>query len=59
MGVEYEAGEGLQVQILGGNPSITAFKPLVGKPKNGANKGTHKVHWGPDTSRRVILPFLP
>lgn len=58
MGVEYEAGESLQVQILGGNPSIAAFKPLASKPKNGSNVGVHKVHYGGNTPSRIILPFL-
>lgn len=58
MGVEYEAGESLQVQVLGGNPSIAVFKPLVSKPKNGSNVGIHKVHYGGNTPSRIILPFL-
>jgi predicted acyl esterase len=58
MGVEYEAGESLQVQILGGNPSIAAFKPLASKPRNGSNVGAHNVHYGGTTPSRIILPFL-
>jgi predicted acyl esterase len=58
MGVEYEAGESLQVQILGGNPSIAAFKPLASKPRNGANVGMHDVHFGGRTPSRIVLPFL-
>lgn len=58
MQVEYEAGESLQVQILGGNPSIAAFKPLASKPKNVSNIGMHKVHCGGSTPSRVIRPFL-
>jgi len=58
MGVEYEAGESLQVQILGGNPSVATFKPLAAKPRAGNNVGMHKIHYGGKYPSRIISPFL-
>ncbi|ORY01678.1 Alpha/Beta hydrolase protein [Clohesyomyces aquaticus] len=59
MGVDFDKGESISVQISGSFPSIaeyTAFsKP---RPEHEMNKGTHKIHCGPGTPSRVILPFL-
>ena len=59
MGVDYEAGESIQVDILGQYPGFTevaAFsKP---RPESEKNKGTHVVHFGGETPSKVILPFV-
>ncbi|KAJ9480421.1 PepX_C domain-containing protein [Pseudozyma hubeiensis] len=60
MGVDYEAGESIQVDILGqwpGFSEVAAFhKP---RPESEKNKGVHKVHFGGQYPSRVILPFVP
>lgn len=60
MGVDYEAGESIQVDILGQFPGFVetaAFsKP---RPDSEKNKGTHVVHFGGEYPSRVILPFVP
>jgi hypothetical protein len=60
MGVDYEEGESIQVDILGQFPGFTevaAFsKP---RPESEKNKGTHVVHFGGQYPSRVILPFVP
>ena len=43
MGKEYEAGEALELQVLGGLPMVEAFSPLKDASKNADNKGVHKV----------------
>lgn len=59
MGVDYEAGESIQVDILGQYPGFTevaAFsKP---RPENEKNKGRHVIHFGPEYPSQVILPFV-
>ncbi|KAM0424354.1 hypothetical protein ACHAPT_010500 [Fusarium lateritium] len=59
MGVDYQAGESIQVDILGQYPGFTevaAFsKP---RPNSEKNKGRHTVHFGGDYPSRVILPFV-
>jgi predicted acyl esterase len=57
-GIDFKAGEALEVQISGYNPAIAAFQPLVGKANNGINEGFHHVHYGPQYRSRVILPFI-
>lgn len=60
MGVDYDAGESIQVDILGQWPGFTevaAFhKP---RPESEKNKGIHTVHFGGEYPSRVILPFVP
>ncbi|KAL4803983.1 alpha/beta-hydrolase [Aspergillus unguis] len=58
MGMDFEAGEGLEVDVLGRNPTIAAFQPLVGGGKSGVNDGLHHVHFGGKYPSRVILPFV-
>jgi hypothetical protein len=59
MGVDYDAGESIQVDILGQYPGFTevaAFsKP---RPDSEKNKGEHVVHFGGEYPSRVILPFV-
>jgi hypothetical protein len=60
MGVDFDEGETISVQVSGTFPVIaeyTAFsKP---RPDHEKNKGEHKIHSGPDTPSRIILPFIP
>ncbi|KAJ5930865.1 hypothetical protein N7466_006358 [Penicillium verhagenii] len=60
MGVDYEEGESIQIDILGQYPGFTevaAFsKP---RPEHEKNKGDHVVHFGSEFPSRVILPFIP
>lgn len=58
MGVDYEAGESLSVQVSGEYPLVDEFKGK-GKPRvEERNKGTHRVHFGGEYPSRVILPFV-
>ncbi|AEO69966.1 uncharacterized protein THITE_2091470 [Thermothielavioides terrestris NRRL 8126] len=54
MGVEYAAGEGLQVRISGRNLAINNF----GTTEHADNKGQHRVHLGGEHASHVILPFV-
>lgn len=60
MGVDYEEGESIQVDILGqwpGFDEVAAFsKP---RPEYELNKGEHIIHFGGEFPSRVILPFVP
>ncbi|KAF5686007.1 cocaine esterase [Fusarium circinatum] len=59
MGVDYEEGQTLQVDILGQYPGFTevaAFsKP---RPDSEKNKGQHKIHYGGDYPSKVIIPIV-
>jgi predicted acyl esterase len=59
MGVDYEAGESIRVDILGQYPGWTEVA-LFSKPRPDyeKNKGTHIVHYGGMYPSRVILPFV-
>lgn len=59
MGVDYEEGQSLQVDILGQYPGfneVAAFsKP---RPESEKNKGQHNIHYGGDYPSRVIIPIV-
>jgi predicted acyl esterase len=61
MGMDFEAGESLSVQVSGEYPLVDEFKgrgPV--KPKmEERNKGIHKIHLGGENASHVILPFVP
>jgi uncharacterized protein len=60
MGVDYEEGESIQVDILGQFPGFTEVAAFsVPRPDHEKNKGTHVVHFGGEYPSRVILPFVP
>ncbi|KAJ0311119.1 hypothetical protein COL5a_002460 [Colletotrichum fioriniae] len=60
MGVDYEAGESVQVQIGGQFPSIAEYKAFsTERPDYERNKGEHFIHCGPEHQSRIILPFIP
>ncbi|KAG8626752.1 hypothetical protein KVT40_005697 [Elsinoe batatas] len=54
MGIEYEAGESIQVEISGHIMGVNNF----GTNKHSLNKGRHVVHFGAQHASRVILPFV-
>jgi predicted acyl esterase len=53
MGVEYEAGEGLQVRVSGRNMAVNSF----GTAEHNDNRGMHRVHVGGEYPSSVVLPF--
>lgn len=53
MGVEYEAGESLQLRISGHYQGISNF----GTPDHVRNKGLHWVHVGGEYDSHLVLPF--
>ncbi|EXK81026.1 hypothetical protein FOQG_14456 [Fusarium oxysporum f. sp. raphani 54005] len=58
MGIDFEEGESLSVQISGQYPLIAEYKEAKAAPIEERNKGTHKVHFGGAYPSRVILPFV-
>lgn len=54
MGVEYEAGESLQLRISGHYQGISNF----GTPDHVRNKGLHWVHTGGEYDSHLVLPFV-
>ncbi|KAL5333700.1 Alpha/Beta hydrolase protein [Aspergillus crustosus] len=54
MGVEYEAGESLQLRISGHYQGISNF----GTPEHVRNKGKHWVHAGGQYDSHLVLPFV-
>ncbi|RAH84247.1 alpha/beta-hydrolase [Aspergillus japonicus CBS 114.51] len=57
MGVDYEAGESLRVQVSGENPLIQEGKYAKAEVEV-RNRGQHQVHFGGRYPSRVILPFV-
>jgi predicted acyl esterase len=58
MGVDYEAGESLSVQVSGEYPLVDEFGGRKKPQFEERNKGTHQVHIGGDHASHVILPFV-
>ena len=58
MGIDFEEGESLSVQISGQYPLIAEYKEAKAAPIEERNKGTHKVHFGGAYPSRIILPFV-
>lgn len=60
MGVDFDEGESLSMQVSGQWPSIAEYKAFSeDRPEWERNKGVHFVHCGGQTPSRVILPFVP
>ncbi|CAH0033309.1 unnamed protein product [Clonostachys rhizophaga] len=59
IGIEFEAGETLSVQVSGQYPVFKSF-PMDdrSKPENEKNFGTHRIHTGGKYPSRVILPHI-
>ncbi|KAH0344087.1 alpha/beta-hydrolase, partial [Aureobasidium melanogenum] len=55
MGVEYEAGESLMLEISGHHRGISNF----GKPEHTKNEGRHVLHLGGDYDSHLIIPIVP
>ncbi|KAJ5363867.1 alpha/beta-hydrolase [Penicillium cataractarum] len=57
MGIDFEAGESLRVQVSGEYPLIQETK-YAKVELEVRNKGTHKLHVGGNYPSRIILPFV-
>lgn len=58
--IEFEAGEGVRVDIFGSNVPYPELANLSTKtPSPDDNKGEHIVHFGQKYPSRVILPLVP
>ncbi|CAG8918563.1 unnamed protein product [Penicillium salamii] len=57
MGIDFEAGESLRVQVSGQYPLIQESKYAKVELEE-RNKGIHKVHVGGKHPSRIILPFV-
>jgi predicted acyl esterase len=58
MGVEFEAGEGVSVQVSGEYPLVQEFGPRKKVELEERNRGTHRVHVGGEWASHVVLPFV-
>ncbi len=59
MGVEFEAGESIRVQVSGSYPLIQDFEEVTHDAKGGKqNIGNHLIHFGGNYDSQVILPFV-
>lgn len=59
MGIEYEAGESISMQISGNFPLIAEYRDgSEAPPLEVKNKGTHKIHFGGEYPSHLILPFV-
>lgn len=58
MGIEFEAGESLRVQVSGQYPLIPEYKQAKPAPVEERNRGFHNIHYGGQFPSRVILPFV-
>lgn len=60
MGVDFDAGESISVQVSGQLPSIAEFTAWSSdRPEHEMNKGKHTIHLGPEYPSSIILPFVP
>lgn len=57
MGIDFEAGESLSVQVSGEYPLVKEFGGVKEELEE-RNKGTHQVHLGGEYASHVILPFV-
>lgn len=60
MGWQYDAGEGLRVEIGGGHDMNHEIRHFTTRfpPESTLNKGKHTVHFGGEFPSKVILPFV-
>jgi uncharacterized protein len=60
MGWQYDAGEGLRVEIGGGHDMNHEIRHFTTKfpAEHTLNKGNHVVHFGGEYQSKVILPFV-
>jgi hypothetical protein len=57
-GVDFEAGEGISVQVSGEYPLVQEFGPRKKAELEERNKGVHQVHVGGEWASHVVLPFV-
>ncbi|RMZ72005.1 X-Pro dipeptidyl-peptidase C-terminal non-catalytic domain-containing [Pyrenophora seminiperda CCB06] len=58
MGMEFEAGEGISVQVSGEYPLVQEFGPQKKVEMEERNKGVHEVCLGGEWASCVVLPFV-
>jgi len=58
MGIDYEAGESISVQVSGEYPLVDEFKGRKKPQVEERNKGMHNVHFGGEHASHIILPFV-
>ncbi|QKX64172.1 uncharacterized protein TRUGW13939_11345 [Talaromyces rugulosus] len=58
MGVEYEAGESIRVEVHGNSPLLRGEFKDNNEFQKLASHGTHIVHLGGDHPSHIILPFV-
>jgi uncharacterized protein len=58
MGVEYEAGESIRVEVHGTSPLLRGEFEQNNPFEGMASKGIHRLHIGGDYPSHVILPFV-
>lgn len=58
MGIQFEEGEGLQVQISGQYPLVREFPQFKPPPVDEKNRGNHTIHVSEQHHSRIILPFV-
>jgi len=57
MGIDFEAGESLSVQVSGEYPLVMEFGTKKMEIED-RNRGTHQVHVGGEYASHIILPFV-
>ncbi|RDW69862.1 putative acyl esterase [Coleophoma cylindrospora] len=58
MGVEYDEGESIRVEVHGTNPSLRGEFAIDNPFAHLASRGMHRVHTGGDFASYVVLPFV-
>ncbi|KAI2997433.1 hypothetical protein CBS147346_8727 [Aspergillus niger] len=58
MGVEYEAGESIRVEVHGNSPLLRGEFKEDGEFQELASHGTHVLHMGGEHSSHIVLPFV-
>jgi predicted acyl esterase len=58
LGIDFEAGEGIEVNVSGRLPGVAMFADIV-EDRSEVNVGLHTVHFGGANPSRIILPFVP
>jgi predicted acyl esterase len=58
MGIEFEAGESLRVEVSGQYPFHQEFNEAVTTLEREMNKGVHQLHVGGQYPSRIVLPFI-
>ncbi|KAK7188249.1 hypothetical protein DPSP01_009049 [Paraphaeosphaeria sporulosa] len=60
MGVDFDQGETISMQVGGSFPGIAEYSAFSKpRPEEEKNKGEHRIHIGPSTPSKIILPFVP